>query len=102
MRWAIASIILTGIAAAGMFAALSAASWNPQPERPMPSGMTVVYPTVRSAVPEAPAHPSDVMRHQEKEVAATLPPRRIRCAGLADACFYNGPMAGAETQRRKR
>ena len=38
MRGAIASIILTGIAAAGMFAALSAASRNPQAARPMPSG----------------------------------------------------------------
>ena len=103
MRGAIASIILTGIAAAGMFAALSAASRNPQPEWPMPSGMTVVYPAVRSAVPEAPAHPSDVMRHRDKEVAAvTLPPRRIRCAGLADTCFYNGPMGGTETLRWKR
>ena len=104
MRGVIASIILTGIASAGMFAALlSAASRNPQAARPMPSGITVVAPTVRPAVPQTPAHQSNVTRHQDKEVAAvTLPPRRIRCAGLADACFYNGPMAGAETQRWKR
>jgi hypothetical protein len=43
----------------------------------------------------------NLTRH--KEVAeATLPPHRIRCAGLADACFYNGPMGGAEAQRWKR
>lgn len=101
MRGAIASIILTGIAAAGMFAALSAASRYSQPARPIPSGTTVVAPTVRPAVPAAPFYQLNLTRH--KEVAeATLPPHRIRCAGLADACFYNGPMGGAETQRWKR
>lgn len=100
MRGAIASIILTGIAAAGMFAALSAATRSPQPARPMRSGITVVAPTVRPAVPEALVYQSYVTRHQDKEVAAAAP--RIRCAGLADACFYGGPMGGADMQRWKR
>ena len=47
MRWAIASIGITGLAAAGMFAALSGASRNSPPMPPTPGGITIVYPTVR-------------------------------------------------------
>ena|SRR5271166_5847285 len=97
MRWAIASIIFAGIAAAGMFAALSAASRYSQPAPSMPGGMTVVYPTVRPVVIEAPAHPSYVARDEDTERAGWS--RRIRCAGLVDTCFYKGPMAGTESRK---
>lgn len=90
MRVVITSIICAGITAAGLFAALSPASRSAQPVRPVPGRTTVVYPTFR---PEAPAYL--VARYKYNKRGDS---RRIRCAGLVDACFYNSPMG--ETGRR--
>ena len=107
MRWAIASIIIVGIAAAGMFAALSGASRNPQPVPTTPSGITIVYPTVRPSGLSKSDLRSLLTRRENNEVAiheddaqAVWPTsRRIRCAGLVDACFHNGPMGGTESRK---
>jgi hypothetical protein len=99
MRGAITSIIFAGILAAGLFAALSAASRNPQPVPPTPGGITIVYPTVLP-VTEAPAHPSYVWPSAKNALARykynKQGSRLIRCAGLVDVCFYNSPMGGTD------
>lgn len=100
MRWAIASIVITGIAATGMFAALSGASQNPPPVPPGPGGITIVYPTVRPSGLSKSELRTLLTRRQNNEVAIhednvqTVWPtsRRIRCAGLADACLFNSPV----------
>ena len=107
MRWAIASIIIVGIAAAGMFAALSGASRNPQPVPTTPVGITIVYPTVRpSGLSKSDLRllltrreNNEVAIHEDHAQAVWPTSRRIRCAGLVDACFHNGPMGGIELRK---
>jgi hypothetical protein len=80
MRGQIAAMILTGIAAAGMFAALNSAH---QPQ-PVPPRMVAFAPK------EYPSNANEPRVSQSH--IARLPTRRIRCADLSGACFHKRPM----------
>jgi hypothetical protein len=110
MRWAIASIIITGLAGIGMFAALTGSSRNSPPVPPTTGGITIVYPTVQPSGLSKAELRSLLTRRQNNEVATpedtvqTVWPttRRIRCAGLAAACFLNSPLRATEASRSNR